>query len=169
MTADGRPPLLHLAPPPATERPDTRVSVALALLGHVEPALDNAMTNALCPDGADVARADELASDPRYIIGRLHQALTALLADDIPPADATAVLLAEALHDAIDYRQQTCARCDLDGTCCAACWPGWRKAGDYRALAMDLGVFEKAPVPAPGPPAPLRLVDAADSPAGERS
>jgi len=161
MTADDRPPL-HLAPPPAAERPDYRVSIAMALLGPVEPALDNAMTNALCPDGADLARADELASDPRYIIGRLHQALTALLADDLPPVDATAILLGEALQDAIDYRQQTCARCDSDGTCCPACWPGWRKAGEYRALAVDLGVIATAPVPAPGPPVPLRLEDAAD-------
>src|SRR5262245_24712354 len=84
---------LRLAPSPSVGRPDTRVSVALALLRPIEPILDNATTNALCPDGIDTAPADELATDPRYIIGRLHQALTALLAADVPPMDATAVLL----------------------------------------------------------------------------
>src|SRR5712691_7012367 len=159
MTADGRPPL-HLAPPPAAERPDTRVSVAMALLGPIRPLLDLTMTDALCQDGHDTSRADELESDPRYIIGRLHQALTALLAGDIPAPDATAVLLAEALHDAISYQERDCPQCGLAGSC-GACWKHWRKASQYRALAVDLGVIETAPVQVPVP-APLRLADAAD-------
>jgi hypothetical protein len=157
MTDDGRPPL-HLAPPPSAERPDTRVSVALALLRPIMPLLDLTMTDALCPDGYDTARADELESDPRYVIGRLHQALTALLAGDIPAPDATAVLLAEALGDAIEYRERDCPRCGPQGSC-AECWQHWRKASEYRALAVDLGVIEAMP----GAPGPLTVL-----PGGER-
>ncbi len=157
MTGDDRPPL-HLAPPPGTERPDVRASVAMALLGPIRPLLDLTMTDALCQDGHDTSRADELESDPRYLIGRLHQALTALLAGDMPAPDATAVLLAEALHDAISYQERDCPQCGLEGSC-GACWQHWRKASQYRALAVDLGVIETAPVPVP---VPLRLVDAAD-------
>lgn len=36
---------------------------------------------------------DELEADPRFVIGRLFQALTALLERDVPPMDATARLL----------------------------------------------------------------------------
>ena len=129
---------LRLAP--EHRLPDHRVSVALALLGPIEPALDNQATNALCPDGASTRPADELLTDPRYVIGLLHQALTALLSADLPPMDATAILLCEALQDAIAYRQQPCPRCAPGGTC-ANCWPHWRKAGEYEALHSQLGII----------------------------
>jgi len=138
---------LRLAPPPpADRRPDTRVSVALALLGPVDPVVDDAATNALYREGIGMARAEELASDPRYVIGRLHQALTALLADEVPPMDATAVLLGEAIRDAIAYRERECPQCRPDGSC-SVCWPHWRKAGEYRALCVDLGIVDALPQP----------------------
>ncbi len=130
-----------LKPAPEQEQPDIRVSVALALLGPIEPTLDNHATNLLCTDGISFGPVHELLTDPRYVIGRLHQALTALLCADVPPMDATANLLSEALQDAIAYRQPTCARC-ADGSC-AACWPHWRKAGEYEALHSQLGLIDK--------------------------
>jgi hypothetical protein len=129
---------LRLAP--EHKQPDDRVPVALALLGPIEPILDDQATNALCADGISTKAADDLLTDPRYVIGRLHQALTALLSADVPPMDATAILLGEALRDAIAYRQQTCARCAPHGIC-AACWPHWRKADEYEALHGQLGII----------------------------
>ena len=144
---------LRLAPSPAAGRPDTRVSVALALLGPIDSVLDDAAANALCTDGTDTTAADELATDPRYVIGRLHQALTALLAADVPPMDATARLLGEAIDDAIAYRERTCPACTPQRKC-PGCWQHWRKAGQYRALCADLGIIDENP---PQPPA-LTLV-----------
>lgn len=65
---------------------------------------------------------DELEADPRFVIGRLFQALTALLERDVPPMDATARLLDEAICDAIEHRRTTCPKCTADESCagCAA-------------------------------------------------
>ena len=96
----------------------------------------------LNPDGGMAERYRELASDPRYLIGLLSQALTALLAADIPPMDATAELLAEAVADAITHRRRTCPACPDDGSgICAKCWPSWLQANAYEGLALSLGII----------------------------
>ena len=76
-------------------------------------------------------------------IGRLSQALTALLSADIPPMDATAELLGQAIADAISYRRRTCARCELEteSGVCAKCWPSWQQANAYEGLALSLGII----------------------------
>ncbi len=115
-------PSLHLAPPPPADQPDNRVPVAVALLGPINPWLDDFTTRAVTS-----SQADNLLSDPRYVIGRLHQALTAMLADDLPPMDATQRCLYQAIEDAVAYRHRTCPECDTEGNC-ATCSPHWRKA-----------------------------------------
>lgn len=139
-----RPPL-RLAPPAAV--PDTRASVARALLDRWfpvdAPRRDQALTM-LDPDGESSEHLEELESDPRYLIGRLQQALTALLAADVPPMDATAQLLGQAIEDAIRYRQRRCAQCPPDGMC-AGCWPSWRQAAAYQALWGELGIIGDDP------------------------
>ena len=99
----------------------------------------------LNPSGGMGEAYEALLSDPRFIIGRLMQALTALLSADVPPMDATAQLLGDAIADAIAYRRRTCPQCAPEGVC-AACWPGWRKASAYEGLWPALGIIE--PVPA---------------------
>lgn len=142
-------PRLRLADP-AESVPDTRASVARALLDRqspvATPVADNMLT-ALNPSGGMGEAYGELQDDPRYLIGRLAQALTALLAADIPAPDATAELLAEAIADAISWRRQTCRECtDEDSGICANCWPSWRQASAYEGLALQLGVIgEKRP------------------------
>ena len=145
-----RPPLrppLRLAPPAATV-PDTRASVARALLDRWfpvdSPRSDQALT-VLCPDGISSENLRKLETDPRYLIGRLQQALTALLQAEVPPMDATAQLLGEAIEDAISYRRRRCNACPPDGMC-AKCWPSWRQASAYEALWSELGIIsEKRP------------------------
>jgi hypothetical protein len=46
----------------------------------------------------------ELVSDPRYLVGRLQQAMTVLLAGDLPPVDPQSGVLSQALHDALAWR-----------------------------------------------------------------
>lgn len=53
------------------------------------PLLDNQAPGHL----GDSPALDELEAYPRFVIGRLFQALTALLERDVPPMDATARLL----------------------------------------------------------------------------
>jgi hypothetical protein len=147
-------PRLRLAEPAATV-PDTRASVARALLDRwapvATPVADQELTM-LNPDGGTGERYRELASDPRYLIGRLSQALTALLSADIPPMDATAELLGQAIEDAIAYRRRTCPACERESPetgICAGCWPSWRQANAYEGLSLSLGII--------GDPRPPRL------------
>jgi hypothetical protein len=66
---------------------DNPIPIALALLDRqwpVVPALADEF-------GAEAVT--ELERDPRYVIGRLQQALTALLATDLPPMDPQTSLL----------------------------------------------------------------------------
>jgi hypothetical protein len=65
----------------------------------------------------DSPALDELEADPQFVIGRLFQALTALLERDVPPMDATARLLDEAICDAIEHRRTTCPKCTADESC----------------------------------------------------
>ena len=137
-----RPPL-RLAQP-AAGVPDARASIARALLDRWfpidTPRRDQALT-VLNPDGISDENLHALETDPRYLIGRLQQALTALLAADVPPMDATARLLAEALEDAIRYRRRRCNACPPEGMC-SKCWPNWQQASRYEALASELGVID---------------------------
>jgi hypothetical protein len=139
----GGKPRLRLAPP-AAELPDTRAAVARALLERyvpVEPVISDEMLAFL---GWDIPKLNEIESDPRYLIGRLTQALAALLAEDVPPLDATATLLTGAIRDAMAYRQRTCPKCGPD-LVCAECEPGWQLAHRYWSLYGQLGLIENLP------------------------
>ena len=148
-----RPPL-RLADP-AAPVPDSRASIARALLDRWfpvdTPRSDQALTM-LDPDGDTAENWHKLQNDPRYLIGRLQQALTALLAAEVPPMDATAQLLGQAIEDAIKYRCRRCRACPPDGIC-AKCWPDWRQASAYEALWSELGIIDDRPVRRP----PLRV------------
>jgi hypothetical protein len=89
----------------AHSAPDNAIPVALALLDRRQP---------LTPALADTAGHDDmtaLEADPRYVIGRVHQALTDLLAEDLPPTDTPTSLLSQALADAIAWRHHRCRPC----------------------------------------------------------
>jgi hypothetical protein len=121
---------------------DTTIPVALALLSRQWPEV---------PALAEQPRADALAgleSDPRYVIGRLQQALTTLLAGDLPPMDAQTLLLSQALADAIAWRlhdDRPCPRCA--DSLCESCSTDWDQAGRYHALARALGATGDPPSP----------------------
>jgi hypothetical protein len=68
-----------------------------------------------------------LTTVPRSPARRPFQALTALLERDVPPMDATARLLDEAIGDAIEHRRTTCPKCTANESC-AGCAANWRKA-----------------------------------------
>jgi hypothetical protein len=138
---------------PAEPVPDTRASVARALLDRwcpVDPPRSDQALTTLDPDGEGNANWSALENDPRYLIGRLQQALTALLQAEVPPMDATAQLLGQAIADAISYRRHTCPRCPDDGAgICASCWQDWRQANAYEALWSELGIVDERPPPKP--------------------
>jgi hypothetical protein len=150
-------PRLRLAPP-AAELPDTRAAVARALLDQyapILPVLDDQASGILrCFESANPAKLDQLQSDPRYIIGRLFQALTALLKQDVPPMDATASLLNEAIRDGIEYRLGRSSACPC-GAECDRCAADGAKALAYEGLYDALGIIGEFP----GPRAQLRAVD----------
>ena len=133
---------LRLAPP--AELPDDRAAVARALLDRWFPVEPVVADNAMHVLRGDVAAYRELESDPRYLIGRLQQALTALLQREIPPLDATAALLAEAISDAIAYRSRTCPKCPGENIC-AGCMGNWHQAGLYEGLWRELGLIGEHP------------------------
>ena len=66
----------------------------------------------------------------------------------MPPLDATAQLLGEAIEDAISYRRRKCAACPPDGMC-SRCWPRWRQASAYEALWSELGIIAEERPPRP--------------------
>jgi hypothetical protein len=122
------------------------VSIALALLDQHWPAVA-ALTD--CPGAETLAR---LETDRRYLIGRLQQALTTLLAADLPPMDPQTALLSQAIADALDWRLHTgrpCARCG--DSLCGECSADWDQAERYHELARALGAMGDRP-PSPGPP-----------------
>jgi hypothetical protein len=145
----------RLVPPAEPDRAElaTRTSLALQLLSQYAP---------LTPPLADCAnlvlgdaRRAELETDPRYLIGRLQQALTALLDAHpyLPPMDAQTELLSEALDDAIEYRRfrisDGCAECiALDATC-ATHNEDWIRSERYEALLVALGGTADDPTPRP--------------------
>jgi hypothetical protein len=111
----------------------------------VHPVLSN---QALAIYGDDFEAVRGLEGDPRFVIGRLFQALTALLEQEVPPMDATAQLLDDAIRDAIACRQTTCPKCPPEDTC-ADCAANWRKAERYAGLWDALGVIGELPKPRP--------------------
>jgi hypothetical protein len=121
--------------------PDGPVSVALALLRRrwpISPAL---------ADHADVSAVIKLENDPRYLIGRLQQALSALLSSGgLVPMDSETSLLSQAIADAIAWRlhrSRPCPRCT--DSLCAACSADWDQASRYHTLARALGAFGTPP------------------------
>jgi hypothetical protein len=118
------------------------VPVALALLEQQWPA-----TPAVA-DSTGIAAMTALASDPRYLIGRLQQAITTLMAAGLPPMDPQTSLLSAALADAIAWRHhadRSCSRCGQ--SLCAACNADWDQADRYHALALSLGAIGDPPAP----------------------
>ena len=96
---------LYLVPADGPVR-DDRAAVARALLDRWYPICPVLTDQAMASLGDDLAAIEGLENDPRYLIGRLSQALTALLERDVPPLDATAQLLSEAIEDATNYRRR---------------------------------------------------------------
>ncbi len=126
----------------APDRPDGPIPVALALLDRQWPDGPALAEQA----GADVVTA--LENDPRYVIGRLQQALSTLLAADLPPMDPQTSLLSRAIADAIAWRQhdsRPCPRCA--GSLCELCNADWDQADRYHALARALGAVGDPPPP----------------------
>lgn len=126
-----------------THEPHSPVSLVLALLDHRWPsiaALDDS------PAGDVLA---EMASDPRYLVGRLQQAMTVLLANDLPPVDPQSAVLSQALDDALAWRthqDRHCAQCDeLRDELCDQCNADYDQAGRYHELARALGVVGDVP------------------------
>jgi hypothetical protein len=120
-----------------------QVGVALALLEQHWPS---------CPaleDSIDTRAPAGLEGDPRYLIGRLQQALTVLLEQDLPPMDAQTALLSQALGDALAWRtheSRPCATCDENGDdFCADCAADWAQADRYHELARALGAIDDWP------------------------
>lgn len=119
------------------------VGVALALLEQHWPS---------CPaleDSIDTRAPVDLERDPRYLIGRLQQALTVLLEEDLPPMDAQTALLSQALSDALAWRThegRPCAACDQSGEeFCGTCASDWAQADRYHELARALGAVDDLP------------------------
>jgi hypothetical protein len=129
---------LRLAPPPPSP-PGQHAEVAQALLGPAQPPIDNIITD--CLGLEDVG---QLAGDPRYLMGRLAQALTMLLNGDVPPMNAAEELLTQAIADAQAYRRQRCPRCSNEGIC-ATCRPNWDQAARYEWLWNELGLVSQRP------------------------
>jgi hypothetical protein len=117
---------------------DGPVPVAVALLDRHWPASPPLADIGGASTSADVVAA--LKSDPRYLIGRLQQALTALLAVDLPPMDSQTSLLSQALIDAIAWRRhddRPCPDCGL--SLCEPCNADGEQVDRYHALARALG------------------------------
>ena len=119
------------------------VSVALALLEQQWPS---------CPaleDSIYSRGPAGLERDPRYLIGRLQQALTVLLEQDLPPMDAQTDLLSQALDDALawcTHEGRPCAACDQSGEdFCEPCAADWAQADRYHELARALGAVDNWP------------------------
>jgi hypothetical protein len=126
-----------------THEPVSPVSLVLALLDERWPSIA-ALEDS--PAG-DVLAA--LASDPRYLVGRLQQAMTVLLADDLPPVDPQSALLSQALDDALAWRthqDRDCSRCDeLGDELCDRCNADYDQASRCHELARALGVVGDIP------------------------
>ncbi len=116
------------------------VPVASALLDRWWPEI---------PALDDQPRADELSdleSNPRFLIGRLQQAMTVLMSGDLPPMDLQTELLSQAIADAISWRLhdgRPGTRCGDE--LCEHCNAAWDQAERYHALARALGAIADPP------------------------
>jgi hypothetical protein len=120
--------------------PDGPVPVALALLDQRWPP-SPALT-----DSSGAAAMIALEKEPRFLIGRLQQALTTLLAADLPPMDSMTALLSAALADAIAWRHHNGRPCSNCGpSLCDPCNADWDQADRYHALAIALGAIGDVP------------------------
>jgi len=126
-------------------QPGSSVSLVLALLDQRWPPVA-ALEDSLAGDVLA-----KLASDPRYLVGRLQQAMTVLLAEDLPPVDPQSALLSQALDDALAWRthlDRHCAQCDeLRDELCDQCNADYDQVGRYHELARALGVVGDIPMP----------------------
>ena len=123
--------------------PDGPIPVALALLDRQWPA---APPLAESTGAAASSSATALEADPRYLIGRLQQALATLLAADLPRMDTMTSLLSQAIGDAIAWRlhhDRPCPCCAE--SLCGPCNADWDQADRYHALARALGAVGDIP------------------------
>jgi hypothetical protein len=130
--------------------PEGPVPVALALLDRRWPA-SPPLTDATGSAASGAVTA--LETDPRFIIGRLQQAITSLLAADLPPMDSMTSLLSAALADAISWRMhdgRPCGRCGQ--SLCEPCNADWDQADRYHALARALGAVGEISAQVPNLP-----------------
>jgi hypothetical protein len=119
---------------------DSPIPVALALLDRQWPN-GPALAEEAGPDAATT-----LERDPRYVIGRLQQALSTLLAADLPPMDAQTSLLSQAIADAIAWRHHDGRPCPCCAeSLCEPCNADWDQADRYHALARALGAVGDIP------------------------
>jgi hypothetical protein len=130
-------------------QPDSRAAVARALLHRFAP-VDSLLTDEaawlLSEDhGSDRTALAALEADPRYLIGRLQQALTALLAADIPAHDAVEQLMYDAIGDAVTYRQDRFTGCPCGTPSCDRRWPDYLLAVRYESLVRELGLLGPDP------------------------
>ncbi len=126
--------------------PSHAISVARALLDRRWPDSPTLAEEA----GSEAAIA--LERDPRYVIGRLQQALTALLAAGLPPMDPQTGLLSQAIADAIAWRRheaRPCPKCAE--SLCGPCNTDRDQADRYHALARALGAVGDPQSPARDP------------------
>jgi hypothetical protein len=118
---------------------DGPIPLALALLDQrwpTVPAVD---------DAAGQAAMATLGADPRYLVGRLQQAITVLLADDLSAMDPHTLLLSQALADAIAWRHDQCRPCHCAETQGEACAANCDQADRYHGLALMLGAVGDLP------------------------
>jgi hypothetical protein len=119
---------------------DNPIPVALALLDRHWPGAP------ALADAFGVEAVTALERDRRYVIGRLQQALTALLATDLPPMDPQTSLLSQAIADAIAWRlhdDRPCPSCA--DSLCGPCNADWDQADRYHALARSIGAVGDLP------------------------
>jgi hypothetical protein len=123
------------------------VPMALALLDRWWPEVP-ALTDQPRPDDLS-----DLENDPRFLIGRLQQAITTLMSGGLPPMDSQTQLVSQAIADAIAWRlheDRPCPNCADE--LCEPCAADWHQADNYHALARALGATgDRGSLSAPSP------------------
>jgi len=119
-----------------TDTPNRQpVAVALALIGQRWPSVPALSTFA----GNEAL--NRLEADPRYLVGRLQQAINVLMAPNLAPADPMTLLVSQAISDALSWRlhddRRPCPHCGDE--MCPACSADWDQADRYHELARALG------------------------------
>jgi hypothetical protein len=123
---------------------DQPVAVALALIDQRWPSVPALST--IAGNGA----LTRLEDDPRYLVGRLQQAINVLMAPNLAPADPMTLLLSQAISDALSWRlhddRRPCPHCGDE--MCPACSADWDQADRYHELARALGAVANRSRPA---------------------